>query len=108
MPIIVLFIVAFGVAFFSLMRNDKGFNGVSISFLTTFVMVTGEIDYRDVFLEDGKTPNQFLQGLFLVLIIVLCGIVLMNFLVALAVEDTSKIMERSEAEDRFQKVDIFV
>ena len=104
MPIILLFIVAFGVAFLAVMSNDEGFNGFPISILTTFIMVIGEIDYRDVFLQDKSRPNQFLQRVFLVLIVVTCGIVLMNFLVGLAVDDTSKLMERSEAEERLQKV----
>jgi transient receptor potential cation channel subfamily A protein 1 len=104
MPIILLFIVAFAVAFLALMKNDEGFNGFPISILTTFVMVIGEIDYRDVFLQDRNSSNQFFQRLFLVLIVVLCGIVLMNFLIGLAVDDTSKIIERSEAEKRMEKV----
>jgi hypothetical protein len=105
MPIILLFIVAFGVSFLALMTNDEGFKSFPVSILTTFVMVTGEIDYRDVFLQDGGTPSQFLQRLFLVLIVLTCGIVLMNFLIALAVDDISKILQRSEAEERLQKVD---
>ena len=104
MPIILLFIVAFGVAFLAVMSNDEGFNGFPVSILTTFIMVVGEIDYRDVFLRDKSRPNEFIQRVFLVLIVVTCGIVLMNFLVGLAVDDTSKIMERSEAEERLQKV----
>jgi hypothetical protein len=107
MPIILLFIVAFGVSFLALMTNDEGFKSFPVSILTTFVMVTGEIDYRDVFLKNETTPNQVLQRLFLVLIVVTCGIVLMNFLVGLAVDDTSKIMERSKAEERLQKVNSY-
>ncbi len=104
MPIIVIFIIAFGVAFLSIMSNDEGFNNFPISILTTFIMVIGEIDYRDVFLQAENTSFLFLQRLFLIAIVVTCGIVLMNFLVGLAVDDTSKIMERSKAEERLQKV----
>ena len=105
MPIIVVFIVAFGVAFLSIMSNDEGFNNFPISILTTFIMVIGEIDYRNLFFQAENTSFLFLQRLFLIAIVVTCGIVLMNFLVGLAVDDTSKIMEpRSKAEERFQKV----
>ena len=84
------------------MPLDQGFKNVPISLLTTFVMMTGELDYRDTFLADG--PLHVLQKIFLVLFILVISIAIMNLLTGLAVGDTNEIMNRSKEEKRFHKV----
>ena len=103
---VILFIIAFSVAFLVLMSNDEGFKTFPISILTTSIMVTGEMDYRDVFLQAENGPFNLLQRIFLILFVMVGGIVLMNLLVGLAVGDTDSIMKRSQAEKRLHQVSL--
>ena len=66
-------------------------------------MMSGEIDYRDVFL-DSQSSVYILQCAFLVLFFLVMGIVVMNVFVGLAVGDTDEMMKRSKAEKRLHKV----
>ena len=91
-------------AFYVLMRKDEGFQNVSLSMLTTSVMMTGEIDYREVFLEKGEGPHYLLEKLFLLCFLVIIIIVMMNLLVGVAVGDTEKITKWCKAEKRSYKV----
>ena len=91
--------------FVLLHKRDEGFENIVRSFLTSFVMMTGEVDYRDAFLQrTGK--NFVLILLFLVLFLALMSILLMNLLTGLAVGDIGVIMRRSLAEKRIQRVGI--
>jgi hypothetical protein len=83
--------------------ESKGFGNVGLSFVTSFAMMVGEVDYHDVFLQQtGK--NVVLIQFFLVLFLVLMSILLMNLLTGLAVGDIEVIMKRSLAEKRIQRV----
>jgi Ca2+/Na+ antiporter len=99
---VVLFIAAFSLSVSLLMPLDQGFKNVPISLLTTFVMMTGELDYRDTFLVNGTL--HFLQKIFLVFFILVMSIAIMNLLTGLAVGDTNEIMNRSKEEKRIYKV----
>ena len=102
LPLVVLFIAAYSFSFSLLSPSDQGFNSIPVSLLTTFVMMTGEIDYRDTFL--ASSPLHALQKIFLVLFILMISIAIMNLLTGLAVDDTNEIMKRSKEEKRMNKV----
>ena len=91
-------------AFFLLMGRDIGFDNLPISLLTTSVMMVGEVNYREVFLEKEKGPYIVLQRIILICFLMVVTIVLMNLLVGLAVGDTSDTIKRSKDEKRFYKV----
>lgn len=97
-------IIAFAMAFFVLFnKQDEGFENIVKSFITSFAMMAGEVDYRDAFLvHNGKNFELIL--LFLVLFLILVSILLMNLLTGLAVGDTGLIMRRSLAEKQIQQV----
>ena len=101
---VILFIFAFSMAFFLLRSNDEGFDSIPIAMLTTSVMMVGEIDYRSVFLDNQKGPYIKLQQIFVFCFLLIITIVIMNLFVGLAVGDTDKIMKRSKAEERINKV----
>ncbi|CAB3988863.1 transient receptor potential cation channel subfamily A member 1-like [Paramuricea clavata] len=101
LPLVLLFVLAFSLSLSLLMPLDEGFNNMPISLLTTFVMMTGELDYRDTFLASG--PLHFLQKILLVLFILMISITIMNLLTGLAVGDANEIMERSKEEKRIHK-----
>jgi Ca2+/Na+ antiporter len=102
LPLVVLVIAAFSLSLSLLKPLDQGFKNVPISLLTTFVMMTGELDYRDTFLAGG--PLHVLQKILLVLFILIISIAIMNLLTGLAVDDTNEIMKRSKEEKRIYKV----
>ena len=97
-----LFIAAFSLSLSLLKPQNPGFKNVPISLLTAFVMMTGELDYRDTFLASG--PLHVLQKILLVLFILVMSIAIMNLLTGLAVDDTNEIMNRSKEEKRIYKV----
>ena len=83
--------------------ENEGFGNIGRSFVTSFAMMVGEVDYRDIFLQQtGK--NFALIQLFLVLFLIIMSILLMNLLTGLAVGDIDVIMKRSLAEKRIQRV----
>ena len=102
LPLVVLIILAFSLSFSLLKPLDEGFKNIPTSFLTTFVMMTGELDYRDTFLASG--PLHALQKIILILFILIISIAVMNLLTGLAVDDTNEIMNRSKEEKRIYKV----
>ena len=89
--------------FMLLSRNDHGFSTVPWSALTTLIMMSGEIDYRDAFL-DSQSSVYILQCAFLVLFFLVMGIVVMNVFVGLAVGDTEEMMKRSKDEKPLHEV----
>ena len=105
---VVLFLFGFSVAFMMVMKGDpdQAFISIPYSLLTTAAMMSGDIDYRDVFLDDNLSANGFgfLQKVFLVIFIITLVIALMNLLVGLAVDDISGIIKRSQAENQLNKV----
>ena len=104
---VALFIVAFAMAFSVLMSHDPGFTDIPNSLLTTFVMMTGEVDFRDTFLGYAASAGfNFLQRLLLVVFLILVTIGITNLLTGLAVGDTAEIMERSREENLLRKVRI--
>ena len=66
-------------------------------------MMSGEIDYREAFL-DSQSSVYILQCVFLVLFFLVMGIVVMNVFVGLAVGDTEEMMKRSKDEKRLHEV----
>jgi hypothetical protein len=102
---VVLFIVAFAMAFSVLMSHDPGFTNIPNSLLTTFVMMTGEVDFRGTFLQnDAISGFHFLQRLLLVVFLILVTIGITNLLTGLAVGDTADIMKQSREENLLGKV----
>ncbi|XP_068232677.1 transient receptor potential channel pyrexia-like [Palaemon carinicauda] len=89
-------LVAFAFGFYVLMRPTKPtFSSPAISLVTSLVMMTGELDYESVFLQDENSPA-FLSILILVVFIIIVFIILSNLLVGLAVSDMYAIRQRSE------------
>ena len=86
-----------------LRSNDHGFSTVPWATLTTLIMMSGEIDYRGVFL-DSQSSVYILQCVFLVLFFLVMAIVVMNVFVGLAVGDAEEMMKRSKAAKCLQNV----
>lgn len=84
-------------------KDDEGFPNIVRSFVTSFAMMVGDVDYRGTFLQQTGS-NFVLIMLFLTLFLILMSILLMNLLTGLAVGDIGVIMRRSLAEKQIQQV----
>ncbi|XP_023650187.1 transient receptor potential cation channel subfamily A member 1b isoform X1 [Paramormyrops kingsleyae] len=99
--IIMLFfflLLAFALAFYSLMLGQDNFNRLDLSVMQTFIMMVGELNYRENFLEPYLSGNlcfPFLTYAILVWFILLMPILLMNLLIGLAVGDIAEVQRNA-------------
>ncbi|XP_071487223.1 transient receptor potential cation channel subfamily A member 1 homolog [Diadema antillarum] len=112
--VLILFVVAFALAFYTLLMNQQPFHRIEYSFVKTFVMMIGELDFGNIFhsqnylntentLADGE-EDYFLTAVFyqsityiiFTLFLVVMSILIMNLLVGLAVDDIHAIQEKAK------------
>ncbi|TKS87785.1 Transient receptor potential cation channel subfamily A member 1 [Collichthys lucidus] len=99
--IVILFLyllLAFGLAFYALMLNQKEFDSVHLSVMQTFVMMAGELNYQNNFLDPllkHELPFSFLTYLILVNFVLLMPILLVNLLIGLAVGDIAEVQRNA-------------
>ncbi|KAE8279919.1 Transient receptor potential cation channel subfamily A member 1 [Larimichthys crocea] len=99
--IIMLFLyllLAFGLAFYALMLNQKEFDSVHLSVMQTFVMMAGELNYQNNFLDPflkHELPFSFLTYVILVNFVLLMPILLVNLLIGLAVGDIAEVQRNA-------------
>ncbi|XP_028392147.1 transient receptor potential cation channel subfamily A member 1-like isoform X2 [Dendronephthya gigantea] len=106
LPLVILLLVGFSLSFSLIMHQDAGFNDVPTSFLTTLVMMTGELDYRDTFLASGSLHA--LQKIFLVLFILMISIAIMNLFTGVAVGDVNEMLIKSKERRRINKAKLVI
>ncbi|CAL4128116.1 unnamed protein product [Meganyctiphanes norvegica] len=99
-------LIAFALGFFVLLRSEESpFTNPAMAFLTSLVMMTGELDYESTFLS-SKHP--LVIYFILIGFILLVYIILSNLLVGLAVSDMSAIQQRSEVLRLSRQVELMV
>lgn len=95
---VLLFLIAFTTSLFVMFPDDPGFSSFPLSFILGLVMMTGEIGFRETFLEEKGSPFFELRLIILVLFVLIILIVVMNLFTGLAVGDTSDVLSNSEKE----------
>ncbi|XP_035510152.1 transient receptor potential cation channel subfamily A member 1b [Morone saxatilis] len=99
--IVMLFLylmLAFGLAFHALMLNQKEFDSVPLSVIQTFVMMVGELNYQNNFLDaylKNELPFGFLTYLIFVNFVLLMPILLVNLMIGLAVGDIAEVQRNA-------------
>ncbi|XP_071493985.1 uncharacterized protein [Diadema antillarum] len=118
LPILLLFLAAFTLAFYALLMNQEPFHRVEYSLAKTIVMMVGELDFSDIFhsqnylntentLADGREDyfltfvfyrrtTYIMLTVFLVVMSILMMNLLLSFKVGLAVDDIHAIQEKAE------------
>lgn len=100
--VFLIFLFGFTIVFYILFKELDSFQKPSIAFMKTIVMMIGELEFDDTFVEtigknttSGARKNPFPKTsfVFLSLFLILVGIVLMNLLVGLAVGDIDTIQQ---------------
>ncbi|KAJ8279735.1 hypothetical protein COCON_G00068010 [Conger conger] len=90
--------LAFTLGFYALMINQEKFGRLEISLMQTFVMMVGELNYQENFLNPylkGKLPFPQLTFFILVWFVLLMPILLMNLLIGLAVGDIAEVQKNA-------------
>uniref|UniRef100_A0A665VPT3 Ion transport domain-containing protein n=1 Tax=Echeneis naucrates TaxID=173247 RepID=A0A665VPT3_ECHNA len=110
--IVALFIylmLAFGLAFHALMLNQKEFNSVPLSVMQTFVMMAGELNYQNNFLDaylSNKLPFGLLTYFILVHFVLLMPILLVNLMIGLAVGDIAEVQRNAALKRIAMQIDL--
>uniref|UniRef100_A0AAQ6IK42 Ion transport domain-containing protein n=1 Tax=Anabas testudineus TaxID=64144 RepID=A0AAQ6IK42_ANATE len=110
--IVMLFVylmLAFGLAFHALMLNQKQFDSVPLSVMQTFVMMVGELNYQNNFLEtylNNELPFGFLTYFIFVCFVLLMPILLVNLMIGLAVGDIAEVQRNAALKRIAMQIDL--
>ncbi|XP_039983195.1 transient receptor potential cation channel subfamily A member 1b [Xiphias gladius] len=110
--IVMLFIylmLAFGLAFHALMLHQKEFDSVSLSVMQTFVMMVGELNYQNNFLDaylNNKLPFGLLTYVTFVNFVLLMPILLVNLMIGLAVGDIAEVQRNAVLKRIAMQIDL--
>ncbi len=109
MGLLIFFLVAFAAAFTVIMNDREGFGRFGVSMLTSATMTMGEFDFKETFLKDEYVEYStffWLRMVHLVGFLVVMPIIIMNLLLALAIDDTSSIMQRAKLQKHIHTVSL--
>ncbi|XP_068698490.1 transient receptor potential cation channel subfamily A member 1-like isoform X2 [Montipora foliosa] len=108
MLVFFIFILAFSIVFYILFKEQEPFRSVGWSFVKVSVMMVGEFEYDDTFIntikEDsektGNPLNPFpeISAVFIFFFLFMMSIILMNLLVGLAVGDIESVRRNATLE----------
>ncbi|KAM4544029.1 transient receptor potential cation channel subfamily A member 1b [Fundulus diaphanus] len=110
--IVMLFVylmLAFSLAFHALMLNQKEFNSVPLSVIQTFVMMVGELNYQNNFLDaylNNELPFGFLTYAIFVHFVLLMPILLVNLMIGLAVGDIAEVQRNASLKRIAMQIDL--
>lgn len=107
--VVLLFIIAFGLSLYILTGNLKSYSNIGYSMFINFGHLLGELDYG-AFVEDnvnGELHFDWLTFIFVIILAILMGIVVMNLLIGLAIDDIDAIRSNAIAEKKVVEVTYF-
>uniref|UniRef100_A0A7N8Y440 Transient receptor potential cation channel, subfamily A, member 1b n=1 Tax=Mastacembelus armatus TaxID=205130 RepID=A0A7N8Y440_9TELE len=99
--------LAFGLAFHALMLNQ--FDSVPLSVMQTFVMMVGELNYQNNFLDaylNHELPFGLLTYLIFVNFVLLMPILLVNLMIGLAVGDIAEVQRNAALKRIAMQIDL--
>ncbi|KAG7488575.1 hypothetical protein MATL_G00035650 [Megalops atlanticus] len=101
--------LAFALGFYALMIGQTRFEGLDISVMQTFVMMVGELNYQDNFLDPylrGNLPFPYVTYAVFVWFVLLMPILLMNLLIGLAVGDIAEVQRNASLKRIAMQIDL--
>uniref|UniRef100_A0A3B4A594 Ion transport domain-containing protein n=1 Tax=Periophthalmus magnuspinnatus TaxID=409849 RepID=A0A3B4A594_9GOBI len=102
-------VLAFGLVFHALMLNQKQFESVPLSIVQTFVMMVGELNYQNNFLDSylkDELPFDILTYLIFISFILLMPILLVNLMIGLAVGDIAEVQRNAALKRIAMQIDL--
>lgn len=101
--------LAFSLAFHALMLNQREFSSVPLSVMQTFVMMVGELNYQNNFLDaylNHELPFGPLTYYFFVAFVLLMPILLVNLMIGLAVGDIAEVQRNAALKRIAMQIDL--
>uniref|UniRef100_A0A3B5B373 Transient receptor potential cation channel subfamily A member 1-like n=1 Tax=Stegastes partitus TaxID=144197 RepID=A0A3B5B373_9TELE len=101
--------LAFSLAFHALMLNQREFESVPLSVMQTFVMMVGELNYQNNFLDaylNHELPFGPLTYFFFVGFVLLMPILLVNLMIGLAVGDIAEVQRNAALKRIAMQIDL--
>lgn len=112
MRVIILFmflLFAFSLTFHALMLNQREFKTVPLAVMQTFVMMVGELNYENNFLDfylNGQLPFSHLTYFIFVNFVILMPILLVNLMIGLAVGDIAEVQRNASLKRIAMQIDL--
>uniref|UniRef100_A0A3Q1GYS7 Transient receptor potential cation channel, subfamily A, member 1b n=1 Tax=Acanthochromis polyacanthus TaxID=80966 RepID=A0A3Q1GYS7_9TELE len=101
--------LAFSLAFHALMLNQREFSSVPLSIMQTFVMMVGELNYQNNFLDvnlNHELPFGPLTYFIFVGFVLLMPILLVNLMIGLAVGDIAEVQRNAALKRIAMQIDL--
>uniref|UniRef100_A0A673AM39 Ion transport domain-containing protein n=1 Tax=Sphaeramia orbicularis TaxID=375764 RepID=A0A673AM39_9TELE len=102
-------LLAFGLAFYALMLNQEEFQTVPLSLMQTFVMMVGELNYQNNFLDaylKNKLPFGLLTYTIFMSFVLFMPILLVNLMIGLAVGDIAEVQRNAALKRIAMQIDL--
>ena len=103
---IVIFVIAFALGFHVLLVYQKPFESVQYSLLKVAIMMSGEFDYMDIFLDEDGPPLPFATVTYLLFVVffVLVSVITLNLLIGLTVNDIKIFLDEADLKNLQLKI----
>uniref|UniRef100_A0A8C6WUI5 Transient receptor potential cation channel, subfamily A, member 1b n=1 Tax=Neogobius melanostomus TaxID=47308 RepID=A0A8C6WUI5_9GOBI len=102
-------VLAFALGFHALMLTQKEFESISLSIVQTFVMMVGEMNYQNNFLEaylKDELPFGILTYVMFISFVLLMPILLVNLMIGLAVGDIAEVQRNAALKRIAMQIDL--
>ncbi|XP_077480584.1 transient receptor potential cation channel subfamily A member 1b [Stigmatopora argus] len=102
-------LLAFALTFYALLLDRREFENVPLSMMQTFVMMVGELNYQNNFLEaylNGELPFSWVTYMIFFTFVLTMPIVLINLLIGLAVGDIAEVQRNAAMKRIAMQIDL--
>lgn len=98
--LLIAFTLCFGVIF----SNYPAFQGIELAFYKVIMMMSGELEYEDVFFVEGQPRKNHIDYVAYLVFVILVTIVLSNLMVGLAVNDIQGLQKSANLDRLVRQV----
>ncbi|XP_061878030.1 transient receptor potential cation channel subfamily A member 1b [Entelurus aequoreus] len=102
-------LLAFALAFYALMLNQREFDTLPLAMMQSFVMMVGEINYQNNFLDaylKNELPFEMLTSVMFTSFVMLMPILLVNLMIGLAVGDIAEVQKNAAMKRIAMQIDL--
>nr|XP_057916143.1 transient receptor potential cation channel subfamily A member 1b [Doryrhamphus excisus] len=102
-------LLAFALAFHALMLNQREFENLPLALMQSFVMMVGELNYQNNFLDaylNNELPFDVLTLFILTSFVLLMPILLVNLMIGLAVGDIAEVQKNAAMKRIAMQIDL--
>ncbi|CAF3639839.1 unnamed protein product [Rotaria socialis] len=110
-PILIIFILGFGLSFHMLLQNQNVYNHTFDALIRTILMLTGEFNYEEhLYRQENENNRYYYQIIFLLYLLfcILMTILIMNLLVANAVGEIPPLIERANVKSSIMRIKLIM